>query len=362
MTSTAAAISQADPDQQRHVEVAHRVGGDRQQLGAAAPAGAYRLLGAEPGDPGEPRLGAGGQPGHHDQQDARRRSAGVSGWSGPARDPSTPCSARQSSRIVFCRPNISALLVRLLVVVAEQVQHAVDGEELQLLVHGVLGRRAASPCCLATSGHSTMSPSSPCGGSSSSLPGGRSSSIGKDMHVGGPRQVHPLDVQLLHGVGVHDDHRQLGQRVDAHPLERVAGDVEDRLLVDLPSGLVVDVDRHGAVSFTFCRCGRRAGLVAVAAVERLVGVDDTADQLVADHVRRWSAGRSERRRGRRGCPGPAADRSCVPPGRSIWVTSPVTTIFESKPSRVRNIFICSAEVFCASSRMMNASLRVLPRM
>ena len=40
-------------------------------------------------------------------------------------------------------------------------------------------------------------------------------------------------------------------------------------------------------------------------------------------------------------------------GRSIWVTSPVTTIFELKPSRVRNIFICSGLVFWASSRMMN---------
>jgi hypothetical protein len=42
--------------------------------------------------------------------------------------------------------------------------------------------------------------------------------------------------------------------------------------------------------------------------------------------------------------------------------SPVTTILELKPSRVRNIFICSGVVFCASSRMMNASLRVRPRM
>ena len=33
--------------------------------------------------------------------------------------------------------------------------------------------------------------------------------------------------------------------------------------------------------------------------------------------------------------------------------SPVTTAFESKPMRVRNIFICSGVVFCASSRMMN---------
>ena len=49
----------------------------------------------------------------------------------------------------------------------------------------------------------------------------------------------------------------------------------------------------------------------------------------------------------------------VPVGRSTWVTSPVTTIFEPNPSRVRNIFICSGEVFCASSRMMNASFNVL---
>src|SRR5438552_7419716 len=48
--------------------------------------------------------------------------------------------------------------------------------------------------------------------------------------------------------------------------------------------------------------------------------------------------------------------------RSICVMSPVTTIFELNPSRVRNIFICSGLVFCASSRMMNESLSVRPRM
>ena len=42
--------------------------------------------------------------------------------------------------------------------------------------------------------------------------------------------------------------------------------------------------------------------------------------------------------------------------------SPVTTIFELKPRRVRNIFICSGLVFCASSRMMKLSLSVRPRM
>ena len=49
-------------------------------------------------------------------------------------------------------------------------------------------------------------------------------------------------------------------------------------------------------------------------------------------------------------------------GRSTCVTSPVTTTFEPKPSRVRNICICSGDVFCASSRMMNESLSVRPRM
>ncbi len=50
------------------------------------------------------------------------------------------------------------------------------------------------------------------------------------------------------------------------------------------------------------------------------------------------------------------------PGKSTCVISPVTTTFELNPNRVRNIFICSPVVFCASSRMMNESERVLPRM
>ena len=42
--------------------------------------------------------------------------------------------------------------------------------------------------------------------------------------------------------------------------------------------------------------------------------------------------------------------------------SPVTTTFEPNPSRVRNICICSGDVFCASSRMMKLSFSVRPRM
>ena len=44
------------------------------------------------------------------------------------------------------------------------------------------------------------------------------------------------------------------------------------------------------------------------------------------------------------------------------MTSPVTTALLPKPMRVRNIFICSDVVFCASSRITNASFSVRPRM
>ena len=44
----------------------------------------------------------------------------------------------------------------------------------------------------------------------------------------------------------------------------------------------------------------------------------------------------------------------APGARSFCVASPVTTTFEPKPIRVRNIFICAGVVFCASSSMINA--------
>ena len=52
----------------------------------------------------------------------------------------------------------------------------------------------------------------------------------------------------------------------------------------------------------------------------------------------------------------------MPFGRSTCVASPFTTAVDPKPSRVRNIFICSGVVFCASSKMMKASFNVRPRM
>ena len=64
---------------------------------------------------------------------------------------------------------------------------------------------------------------------------------------------------------------------------------------------------------------------------------------------------------------PPARPSVEAPGESITVQSEAPheeapkPAFEPKPIRVRNIFIWSMVVFCASSRMMNESFRVRPR-
>jgi hypothetical protein len=39
--------------------------------------------------------------------------------------------------------------------------------------------------------------------------------------------------------------------------------------------------------------------------------------------------------------------------KSICVISPVITAVEPKPTRVKNILICSVVVFCASSKIIN---------
>lgn len=53
---------------------------------------------------------------------------------------------------------------------------------------------------------------------------------------------------------------------------------------------------------------------------------------------------------------------CALYGRSFCDGSPVTITFEFIPILVRNILSCDDVAFCASSRMIAASFRVLPRM
>jgi hypothetical protein len=93
----------------------------------------------------------------------------------------------------------------------------------------------------------------------------------------------------------------------------------------------------------------------------VVGLDDALHEPVADHVAAAEAHEVTPSRPSRISP-TTTSPDFWSRGRSIWVTSPVITILEPNPSRVRNIFICSGLVFCASSRITNESLSVRPRM
>ena len=96
--------------------------------------------------------------------------------------------------------------------------------------------------------------------------------------------------------------------------------------------------------------------------EATVGLHDVLHDLVAHHVPCRPGGRTRCPRCPRGSPARRASPEVCPLCRSVCVESPFTTAFDPNPIRVRNIFICSGVVFCASSRMMNASFSVRPRM
>src|SRR5699024_2299130 len=178
-------------------------------------------------------------------------------------------------------------------------------------------------------------------------------------HVGGAGQVEPLHVELLHRRLVDEQDRHLGGRVQVHRLEDEAGELDELALVDDRGGLVADLARHGRSP----SCGRWRG-------SRLPPGRISQRRWASTRwrTRRWrTTSREERRQGEMSSmPDSTCSATRSPlfwaPGRSTWVTSPVTTMVELNPRRVRNIFICSGVVFCASSRMMNASLRVRPRM
>ena len=135
--------------------------------------------------------------------------------------------------------------------------------------------------------------------------------------------------------------------VDPLAREHAARELDARLLVDsTPDRL--------STSISITAIGR-PGLLGMP----LVGLDDPLHELVPHDVLVAEVHELDAvdRRSRMLCTWISPD-ACSR-GRSICVTSPVTTTFEPKPSRVRNICICSGEVFCASSRMMKLSLSVL---
>jgi 2-keto-4-pentenoate hydratase/2-oxohepta-3-ene-1,7-dioic acid hydratase in catechol pathway len=58
----------------------------------------------------------------------------------------------------------------------------------------------------------------------------------------------------------------------------------------------------------------------------------------------------------------AAEMGSEVPKEPVIFLKPNTSVIGPNPRRVRNIFICSADVFCASSKIIKASFNVRPRM
>jgi hypothetical protein len=158
------------------------------------------------------------------------------------------------------------VLVGLAVVVAEQVQHAVGGEQVQLVGGGVTGllrlplghlraqhdvaeHRGRGVVVLLTAAGVRHAP--------------RAAQVelvhGEGHDVGGARLVHVLHVQPLHLLDVLERDGQLGQRRDAHAVEHVPRDVDQRALVDLGAALVEHLDAHRDRRLSSRRPGARCG-------------------------------------------------------------------------------------------------------
>src|SRR5699024_10788646 len=131
-------------------------------------------------------------------------------------------------------------LVLLHVVIAQQVQDRVHGQQQHLLDGAVTGlgglcrrdRRAQHHVAeQALRGRL--------------LRGARDELVHREAHhVGGAGQVEPLHVELLHRRLVDEQDRHLGGRVQVHRLEDEAGELDELALVDDRGGLVADLDGH----------------------------------------------------------------------------------------------------------------------
>ena len=142
-------------------------------------------------------------------------------------------------------------LVGLRVVVAEQVQDAVHGEQFQLVLGAVAGVAGLNRRDLRAQ-HHVPEQAGIGAGFLRARPAGvdpaevrRPQLVHREREdVGRARLAHPALVQLGHGLLVHHQHGELGQGMDAHLVQHVAGDRGQCDLVDLHAGLVGDINTH----------------------------------------------------------------------------------------------------------------------
>jgi hypothetical protein len=125
------------------------------------------------------------------------------------------------------------------------VQHAVRGEQRQLVAEavaglaGLRGERGAEHDVPGSAGPTPVRPAAAT----------RRPAVHRERHhVRGPGLVHPPLVQLGHHLSCDDHDRQLGGGVDAHRGEHVPGDGRERRLVHGDTGLVGHLDTHESSS------------------------------------------------------------------------------------------------------------------
>jgi hypothetical protein len=144
------------------------------------------------------------------------------------------------------------VLLRLGVVIAEQVQHPVDGEQLKLGLGAVPGRSRLG-CRDLRAEHHITEQARVSGRLLAPARLGRAELVHRErQHIGRARLPHPALVQLGHRLLVDDQHGQLRQRVDPQLIQREPGHRGEPGLVDLHTGLIRDIDAHLRLVFLCC--------------------------------------------------------------------------------------------------------------
>lgn len=126
----------------------------------------------------------------------------------------------------------------------EQVQQPVGSEQLELVEHRVSGRLRLHLRDLRAE-HDVAQESR---GGLLVLSAGAQLVHREAQHVGRTRLIHPLHMQLLHCALVHQHDREFGVGVHMEGVERIAGEAQQRGIVDGDARFIVDLDAHGEES------------------------------------------------------------------------------------------------------------------
>jgi hypothetical protein len=136
------------------------------------------------------------------------------------------------------------VLLRLGVVVAEYVQHAVHAQQVKLGLRAVLGLGCLRGCDLRAEHHVAEQAGIGAGIRTGARLRWPQFVHREREHVGGTRLPHPSLMQLGHRRLVHQQHGELGQRVDAKLVEREPGHGGEPGLVHVHTRLVRYVYGH----------------------------------------------------------------------------------------------------------------------